>query len=828
PFEDLTQEEQDWVLYGEQGKGGSEEKSWGDDAWYGVQGFFDWLELKLYKMHVRVFLSRFRSYTTCRACGGGRLQPEAMAYKYEGRTLPELWQMPIEELAVFFEERPPNQSDPSAELLYEQVTSRLRYLDHVGLHYLTLDRSTRTLSGGEVQRVTLTTCLGASLVNTLFVLDEPSIGLHPRDIGRLIDVMRRLCDKGNTLVVVEHEEAIIRIADHLVDIGPGRGLEGGDLVYAGPMKADGPKRSLTFDYLTGRKTIPVPVKRRRVKKNASIVIKGARQHNLRKLDVTIPLGVFCAITGVSGSGKSTLMHHVLYRNLQKERGERSDEEPGRLKSLRVNGQLDEVVMVDQSPLSRTPRSTPAVYIGVFDLVRKLFAATPEAKAKSLTMGYFSFNSGSGRCERCWGSGYEKVEMQFLSDLFVKCPECDGRRYQPDALTVTLGEHSIADVLEMTVDTAAAFFGTIEGKMAANIVTSLQTLIEVGLGYLPMGRPLNTLSGGEAQRLKLVGHLLSKESRGKHALLIFDEPTTGLHFDDVARLLQVLQRLVDAGHSVLVIEHQIEVIKCADHVIELGPEAGAHGGLLVAEGTPEELAKVADSHTGRFLAQEFGLTDKVAEDALAYKALPRAAANQDRIRIHGARENNLKNIDLEIPRDQLVVVTGLSGSGKSTLAFDILFSEGQRRFLDSMSPYARQFTQQMEKAEVDLIEGLPPTVAIEQRISRGGGKSTVATVTEIYHFIRLLFSKVGVQHCPDCDVAVEKQSVSAIAMTVVKAAKKGTTRLLAPMIKARKGFHTEVADWAGNHGYDTLLVDGEFKAVEGFQKLARFKEHNIDV
>ncbi len=831
PFEDLPKKQQDWVFFGDQGKHGDAEDAWQRGDWYGVQGFFDWLEKKIYKMHVRVFLSRFRSYTTCRACGGDRLQPEALQFRYEGQTLPQLWQMPVEEITKFFSERPPNTSDPSAELLYEQVTNRLQYLDHVGLHYLTLDRATRTLSGGELQRVNLTTCLGASLVNTLFVLDEPSIGLHPRDIGRLTGVMRGLRDKGNTLVVVEHEEAIIRTADHLIDIGPGRGLQGGELVYAGPARAEGPERSLTFDYLTGRKTIEVPKKRRTLKKNASIIVQGARQHNLQNVSVTFPLGVFCAVTGVSGSGKSTLVHHVLYRNLVRQMGETTDDLPGRVKNVRVIGQLDEVIMVDQSPLSRTPRSTPAVYIGVFDLVRKLFAATEEAKAKNLTMGYFSFNSGSGRCERCWGSGYEKVEMQFLSDLFVKCPECEGRRYQPEALKTTLLGQSVADVLEMTVDQAATFFGDMEAKMAQKIVTSLQVLIDVGLGYLPMGRPLNTLSGGEAQRLKLVGHLLSKESQGKHALLIFDEPTTGLHFDDIARLLQVMQRLVDAGHSIMVIEHHMDVIKCADHVIDLGPEAGKHGGIVVAEGTPEEVAKVAESHTGRFLAKELGLseTDRAAEDAAAYQVVPRATKpKEDKICIHGARENNLKNLHLELPRDQLVVITGLSGSGKSTLAFDILFAEGQRRFLDSMSPYARQFTQQMEKADVDLIEGLPPTVAIEQRISRGGGKSTVATVTEIYHFLRLLYSKVGVQHCPQCEVAVKKQSGSAIATTVVNAAKKGQVRLLAPMVKARKGFHNDVAEWAGNHGYDTLLVDGNYQPVEGFQKLARFKEHTIDV
>ncbi len=830
PFEDLSAKDQEWVLYGEQGPDGDAEESWRESQWYGVQGFFDWLEQKVYKMHVRIFLSRYRSYTTCRACHGGRLQPEALNFRYDGQTLPCLWQMSIEDLVAFFDKHPPNTADPSAELLYEQITSRLRYLDHIGLSYLTLDRPTRSLSGGELQRVNLTTCLGASLVNTLFVLDEPSIGLHPRDIGRLIQLMEGLRDKGNTLVVVEHEEAVIRSADHLVDIGPGRGAQGGELLYAGPAANRNKAKSLTIDYLSGAIEIPVPRKRRKTKKSASIVIKGARQHNLRALDVIIPLGVLCVVTGVSGSGKSTLIHHVLYRNLLRQRGERTEEEPGRVKSVTVNGAIDQLVMVDQSPLSRTPRSTPAVYIGVFDLIRKLFTASPDAKSRGLTMGYFSFNSGAGRCERCSGSGYEKVEMQFLSDLFVTCPECEGRRYHPEALKVRLEDRSIADVLEMTVDEARTFFEAMSGKAAAAIVSALQTLTDVGLGYLPMGRPLNTLSGGEAQRLKLVGHLLAKESQGKHALLIFDEPTTGLHFDDVAMLLRVIQRLVDAGNSVLVIEHHLEVIKSADHVIDLGPDAGVHGGVLVAEGTPEKIAEVSHSHTGAFLKRILQKKPlRAAESSPITRRLPKVVSrDDDRIHVHGARENNLKNLDLQLPRDELLVVTGLSGSGKSTLAFDILFAEGQRRFLDSMSPYARQFTQQLEKAEVDLITGLPPTVAIEQRISRGGGKSTVATVTELYHFLRLLYSKVGVQHCPDCGLPVEKQSVSAIAASVGKAAKRRGVHLLAPLIKARKGFHTDVADWAGNHGYEMLFVDGEFKPVEGFQKLARFKEHTIDV
>ena len=826
PFEDLSAADQEWIVRGE---GGDPEAAYESGRWYGVKGFFDWLETKTYKMHVRVFLSRFRSYTECRACEGKRLQPEALNYRIGDRTLPDLWHLPVCEFLPWVKGLKLPTGDSSAKLLRDEIVSRLGYLEEVGLGYLDLDRPTRTLSGGEVQRVNLTTCLGASLTNTLFVLDEPSIGLHPRDIGRLIGIMERLRDKGNSLLVVEHEEAVIRAADYLVDVGPGRGDEGGEIVFSGPAARleQGTGPSLTRDYLTGAKSIPIPEKRRTGKDRLRIL--GARQHNLQRIDVDIPLGIFCCVTGVSGSGKSTLVHHVLYENLLRAKGETSETEAGRLKELRGADKIDRVVMVDQSPLSRTPRSTPALFIGVFENIRKLFAATPDASARGFMPGFFSFNSGAGRCERCWGNGYEKVEMQFLSDVFVRCPECEGTRYTRDALEVKLHGQSIHDILEMTVDRAAAFLGADEfakAKLARDAVTSLAVLQDVGLGYLRLGQPLNTLSGGESQRLKLVGHLLQNKPkatgpRPKTNLLIFDEPTTGLHFDDIAMLMKVFHRLVESGESLLVIEHNLDVIRSADWVIDLGPEAGTGGGQIVATGTPEQIAKVQQSHTGAALRG--GLSPRVKESAT-----PRIApAAQHSIVVTGAREHNLKDISLEIPRDKFVVLSGLSGSGKSTLAFDILFAEGQRRFLDSMSAYARQFVEQMEKPDVDHVTGLPPTVAIEQRISRGGGKSTVATVTEVYHFLRLLFAKTGIQHSPATGKPVIAQSVTEIVSRLRATAKSGDVTVLAPLIKARKGFHTEVAEWALRHGYETLLVDGAFQASAGFQRLERFKEHTID-
>ena len=830
-------------------------------------------------------------------------------------------------------------------MLRDEVCARLNYLSEVGVGYLTLDRSTRTLSGGEVQRVNLTTCLGASLVNTLFVMDEPSVGLHPRDIGRLVRVMHNLRDKGNTLLVVEHEEQIVRAADNLIDIGPGRGEHGGELVFNGSLEeflgsarasraaagalaggslrhqkvavpsvievcsARAPNtaregacapRSLTRDYLTGHKSIPIPKSRRR--SITSIKITGARQHNLKNIDVDIPLGIFTCVTGVSGSGKSTLIHDVLYRNLLIAKGQSSDHEAGACKSVTGAHRIAEVIMVDQAPLARTPRSTPVVYLGVYGRVREVFAAQPEAMVQGLAANAFSFNSGSGRCERCSGTGHEKIEMQFLSDLYVRCAECGGKRFQPHVLKVQLHGKSIHDALELTVSEAIQFFAQ-TGELKT-LSEPLGVLEEVGLGYLRLGQPLNTLSGGESQRLKLVGHLTETrdaEVKGKTVeaavsaaingraavtaattalsgipdpksaignVFIFDEPTTGLHFDDVAMLLKLFQRLVDAGHSIVVIEHNLEVIKCADWIVDLGPEAGDGGGEVVAVGTPEQIARAEDSHTGKFLRQVLGSAGMLpavrgilprtsqrvygnAGNEFALRAAeepsgrmsasgrircgePNGASrmlalpNNRAISIHGAREHNLKNISVKIPRDQLIVITGLSGSGKSTLAFDILFAEGQRRFLDSMSPYARQFVEQLEKPDVDLVEGLPPSVAIEQRVTRGGGKSTVATVTEVYHFLRLLFAKTGTQFCPDCDLAVERQSLKAITKRVETAAKRGPLKVLAPLIKARKGFHTDVARWAQCQGFDTLYVDGVLIPIAQFRKLERFKEHTIDV
>jgi len=822
PFEELPKRDQKFVIEGEKGADTSSEELWANNRWYGVDGFFRWMEKRTYKMHIRVFLSRYRAYKPCEACNGGRFQPDTLNYRLplaDPLTLPEVAAMPVSRLTPLMKTLLIQADNAGVLMLRDQVVSRLGYLESVGLGYLTLDRTTKTLSGGEIERVNLTTCLGASLVNTLFVMDEPSVGLHPRDVGNLLEIMRALRDKGNTLLVVEHEEAVIRSADHIVDLGPGRGQDGGALMFSGPLsELASSKDSLTAAYLRGDKVIPVPSQRN--KPTHWIDIKGIVHHNIDRLDVKIPLGVFCCVTGVSGSGKSSLIRDVLYRNLTAATSE-DGESVGRCRSIKGGDELTDVVMVDQSPIARTPRSTPAVYLGVFDSIRDLFGMEDEAIAAGMSPSAFSFNSGQGRCDRCSGLGYEKVEMQFLSDLFLRCPECEGRRYQDRVLTIHHRGKSIHDILEMTAREAIAFFKG--GAKSEAICTPLQLLADVGLDYLKLGQPLNVLSGGESQRLKLAARLAGHEPGG--ALLIFDEPTTGLHIDDIAILLRAFERLVSEGNSIVVIEHNLDVIKTADWILDIGPEAGMNGGKLVVAGTPEEVAACEVSHTGRYLREVLaGRPPLRLEAALPLPSHPAARS----IEIRGAREHNLKNISLDIPRNEMVVVTGLSGSGKSTLAFDILFAEGQRRFLDSMSPYARQFVDQLEKPDVDRIDGLPPSVAIEQRITRGGGKSTVATVTEIHQFLRLLFAKLGTQYCPDCAVAVEKSSLTAVAAELESMSKISPVQLFAPLVRGRKGFHTEVARWAGDHGFTTLFVDGELVEVADFLPLERFKEHTIDV
>jgi excinuclease ABC subunit A len=850
PWRELSAKHRKWVLEGE--------GSWEDKLWYGVRRFFAWLETKAYKMHIRVLLSKYRAYTPCTACGGARLKSEALLWRLgsqqevatvlsdatrAGISVHELMLLPIERCAVFFERLVlPAPLDEASDLVLREIRSRLKFLLDVGLGYLTLDRQSRTLSGGEVQRINLTTALGTSLVNTLFVLDEPSIGLHPRDMGRVIGVMKRLKQSGNSLLVVEHDPQVMQAADRILDVGPGPGEKGGQIVFFDrPAQLAGAQHSLTADYLVGRKQVNGNAADSgwqladSHKEAARLRVKGARQHNLKNIDVAIPLNRLVCITGVSGSGKSTLVQDVLYPALLKRFG-RPTEVPGAHERIEGADALGAVVMVDQAQIGRTTRSNPASYVGAFDAIRKLYAAEPIAKERGYTLGTFSFNSGNGRCPSCGGNGFEHVEMQFLSDVYLRCAECNGRRYRAEILEVTLNRggspgRSIADVLDLTVSEAVTFFA---GER--EVLGKLEPLVEVGLDYLKLGQPVPTLSGGEAQRLKLAGHLAAAaderpngagQSAARGKLFLFDEPTTGLHFDDIAKLLRAFRRLIDAGHSLLVIEHNLDVIAAADWLIDLGPEGGDAGGEIVCEGTPRDVMKNARSHTGRALKEADGGWRIADSQPAPAEPAPLNAAKAV-IAIHGAREHNLQNIDVEVPRNRLTVVTGVSGSGKSTLAFDIVFGEGQRRYLESLNAYARQFVQPASRPDVDAIFGIPPTVAIEQRTSRGGRKSTVATLTEIYHFLRLLYVKLGTQYCPDCDVPIEPQSFDSIAARVLKDYRGKKIVVLAPLVVARKGYYTDLAAWAAKKGYAHLRVDGALQPTDSWPRLSRFHEHTIEL
>jgi excinuclease ABC subunit A len=815
PWKDLTEKEKYWVLEGE-ADWQNWKKSW-PGTWYGVRRFFKWLESKAYKMHIRVLLSKYRAYTECTACSGTRLKPDAMLWKLDGKSVYDLTLLPLSQTKTFFENFDP--ADEAADLVLSEMRTRLNYLCDVGLGYLTLDRQSRTLSGGEVQRINLTTALGTSLVNTLFVLDEPSIGLHPRDMSRVIGVMKRLRDAGNTLVVVEHDPQIMFAADRILDMGPGPGERGGEIVFFGPPEKLKAENTLTGDYLSGRR-VAFESNVSPAKPEKFIELQGAAEHNLKNLDVKIPLERLVCITGVSGSGKSTLIQDVLYPALRKAKG-KPTEAPGAFRALRGAERIDEVVFVDQSQIGKTTRSNPASYVGAFDAIRDLFSKSETAKERGYTAGTFSFNSGNGRCPACGGNGFEHVEMQFLSDVYLRCPDCDGKRFRAEILEVTVKDKSIADVLEMTISEAAAFF-----SYSKDVRKRLQPLVDVGLEYLRLGQPVPTLSGGEAQRLKLAGYLAEAASGSDDAsrLFLFDEPTTGLHFDDVAKLLRALRQLLAAGHSLVVIEHNLDVMRASDWIIDLGPEGGDAGGEIVCEGTPAEVMAHAKSHTGKALREY--------EDAFKQPIKPaKEPVGQylgNAIRIHKAREHNLKNIDVEIPRGRFTVVTGVSGSGKSTLAFDILFAEGQRRYLESLNAYARQFVQAASRPDVDAIFGIPPTVAIEQRTSRGGRKSTVGTLTEVHHFLRLLFVKLGTQHCPDCDVPIEPQSEDAIVARLMREYRGETVVMLAPLVMNRKGFYTDLAKWAAGKGYKQLRVDGKLLPVRPFPRIDRFKEHTIEL
>ncbi|MFO7180391.1 MAG: excinuclease ABC subunit UvrA, partial [Pseudomonadota bacterium] len=800
PFSRLRTSEKKLVLEGD--------GSWDEGRFPGVLGWFRWLETKTYKLHVRVLLARYRSYDTCTACGGRRLNAAALAFRVGGLDIAAFHALEIGEARrrlAALETR-----TGQGELARRELVTRLEYLERVGLGYLTLDRQARTLSGGEAQRVTLTAALGTSLNNALFVLDEPTVGLHPADVEPLVALLRELARRDNVVLVVEHDPTIIAGADRVIELGPGAGAAGGRIVRDGPPDALRATEGATGRALRG----PAPRRRAPREPREFLRVRGAREHNLAGIDVAIPLGVVCAITGPSGSGKSTLAVDTLYRALARRFGDGDVEMPGAHDAIEGGAELRRVALVDQAPLGRTSRGNAATYTKVWDVIRALYAREPMATARGFTPATFSFNVEGGRCEACSGEGAETVEMQFLADVRLVCPVCRGRRFKDEVLEVEHRGVSIAGVLDMTVDEALAHFAD-----EPAVQRGLGPVALLGLGYLKLGQPLSTLSGGEAQRLKL-SRALSEAARG--TLFVLDEPSAGLHADEVERVVEACDRIVDGGGSVLVVEHDLDLVARADYVIDLGPGSGANGGRITAEGPPEAVART-DTRTGRALAARIAPRRTTSRPPRAARA---PEPTERVLRVERAREHNLRDVSVTVPHGALTVVTGPSGSGKSTLAFDVIFAEGQRRFLETLTPYARQFLPTMPRPDVDAVTGVPPSIALEQRTARAGAKSTVATVTEVAHYLRLLYARLGVPHCPIHDRPIAGLSPNAIFEAVRKL--RGEAYLLAPAVSARKGTYLDVFTSAARSGIERAFCDGELVSTDSPPKLAKTREHTIDL
>jgi excinuclease ABC subunit A len=929
PWEDLPDQHRDWLLYGAgdrhityewKHRGGGVWKHGG--TWEGIVPQLLSSFKKTAAGPRRLQLEKYMRVVRCSSCEGQRLNPQARAVRVGGKTLVELCTMPIGDLVDWFawlqgneeanggrgkaksgkrdkETRKKIQVSPLGPIqriiageLLKEIRARLGFLLNVGLHYLTLDRTAPTLAGGETQRIRLAGQIGSGLVGVLYILDEPSIGLHPRDNERLLQSLQKLRDMGNTVVVVEHDEETMRAADFIVDFGPGPGVRGGQIVAAGDFDdiiAD--SKSLTGQYLAGARQIAIPAQRRpRTKKR--LKIHGARHNNLKNIDVEIPLRLFVGITGVSGSGKSSLINDVLkegllqrYLKIENRRSRtedrratktdvaenhETDQESSNFTALGENGesapengevdsedsqasildlrftrpvgehdritgveQIDKVIDIDQSPIGRTPRSNPATYIKVFDEIRALFAQLPEAKIRGYKPGRFSFNRPGGRCEACEGNGSNRLEMDFLADVWMTCPVCEGRRFNRETLQVRFKTKNIHEVLEMDVQEALEHFANVP-----KIRTMLQTLHDVGLDYIKLGQPSPTLSGGEAQRIKLARELC-KRSTGQ-TLYILDEPTTGLHFDDIQKLLQVLHGFVAAGNTVVVIEHNLDVIKTADWLIDLGPEGGAGGGRIVCTGTPEQVIDCQRSYTGQALKpvlhpRRLAATRRgaFANDRKTRKLHDKKnnINGDDRIThltVQGAQQHNLKNISVSLPRERMTVCCGPSGSGKSSLALDTIYAEGQRRYVESLSAYARQFLGQMQKPKVEHISGLSPAISIEQKTTSKSPRSTVGTVTEVYDYLRILYARLGQPYCPDCDIPIGTQTADEIIDKIMNLPDGTRLYVTAPLERRGQEKYDTLWEDIRKSGFVRMRVDGRSYGVEAPPAIDHRRKHLVEV
>jgi excinuclease ABC subunit A len=810
----------------------------------------------------RLQLEKYMRVMHCSSCQGNRLNPQAQAVRVGGKTLVELCAMPVGDLAAWLGPQahggPPVGLEATltpiqkkiAEEVLKEIRGRLGFLLNVGLHYLALDRGAPTLSGGESQRIRLAGQIGCGLVGVLYILDEPSIGLHPRDNERLLRSLQRLRDMGNTVLVVEHDEDTMRTADFIVDFGPGPGVRGGEVVAAGSysdiLRSEA---SLTGQYLSGQRKIAIPEQRRNGN-GARLTIKGARHNNLKNIDVDIPLGRFVCVTGVSGSGKSSLINDILKeallasrkRERPEERPAEADEEngdePRELTTHQVGAhdsisgadQIDKVIDIDQSPIGRTPRSNPATYIKVFDEIRRLYSLVPEAKIRGYQPGRFSFNKPGGRCEACEGNGSNRLEMDFLADVWVTCPVCEGRRFNRETLQIRYKDKNIRDVLEMDVQEALEHF-----QNQPKIRAMLQTLHDVGLDYIKLGQPSPTLSGGEAQRIKLARELC-RRGTGK-TLYILDEPTTGLHFDDIQKLLRVLHGFVNAGNTVVVIEHNLDVVKTADWIIDLGPDGGAGGGEVICAGTPEQVAACERSYTGQALCAV--LAPRLAGSRrrprggggrLQLPSKPGTTANGQikDLTVQGAQQHNLKNITVSLPRDRMTVFCGPSGSGKSSLALDTIYAEGQRRYVESLSSYARQFLGQLQKPKVEHVSGLSPAISIEQQTTSKSPRSTVGTVTEIYDYLRILYARLGHPHCPACGIGIGTQTSDEIIDKILSYPEGTRLYLLAPVERRGQEKYDALWEEIRRSGFIRLRVDGRSYSVEEPPAIDHRRKHRVEV